>query len=111
MSHALRRNPDFRTDLRVQIIWYLEDADEDVARRFETPVEQTVLAIIQQPEIGRVRNFQHSRLRGLHSFRVRRPFNKFVLFYRVDDHAIEFWRLMYGSRDLPRRLLQPPGMD
>jgi hypothetical protein len=32
-----------------------------------------------------------------------------VLFYEVDDGDVLLRRAMHGQRDLPRRLLQPPG--
>jgi hypothetical protein len=36
---------------------------------------------------------------GIRSFRVERPFHRLLLFYR------------HGSRDLPRRLREPPELD
>jgi toxin ParE1/3/4 len=47
----------------------------------------------------------------LHSFRVEPPFNVHLIFYRVVDDALFAERLMHGARDLPRRLLEPPGLD
>jgi plasmid stabilization system protein ParE len=45
-------------------------------------------------------------LRDLYSFQVERPFQNILIFYRVTENALQAWRLMHGSRDLPRRLVE-----
>ena len=52
---------------------------------------------------------KHPLLQGLRSFRVEPPFDKLLVFYRSTEQALQAWRLMHGTRDLPRRLVEPPG--
>ena len=42
---------------------------------------------------------------------IARPFQKHVIFYRYDDKSLFAERVMHGTRDLPRRLLEPPAAD
>jgi plasmid stabilization system protein ParE len=111
MSRILRRNPTFTSDAQNQFDWYWEKAGEAVAWRFGAAVEETILALARQPELGARRRFKHPRLIGLRSFRVQSPFGRILLFYRVNETELEFWRLMHGARDLARRLLEPPGWE
>lgn len=111
MSRSFRRNPCFTADVQREFEWYWDEAGEEVAWRFETAVEQTLLFIARQPELGRLRRFRNPAVRDLRSFRIEPPFNKLLIFYRVERDCVEVWRLMHGARDLPRRLVQPPAME
>ena len=42
-------------------------------------------------------------------FLVFRPFSKHILFYELREDDVVMRRAMHGQRDLPRRLLEPPG--
>lgn len=108
MSQRFRRNPFFTADVQKEFAWYWDEAGEEVAWRFEAAVERTLLAIAQQPGLGRERRFRNPVLRGLRSFRVEPPFTELLIFYRLEGDTIEAWRLMHGARDLPRRLAKPP---
>src|SRR3989442_11326876 len=46
---------------------------------------------------------------ALRSFAVEQPFQRFLIFYREDGAILQAVRLMDGARDLPRRLMEPPG--
>jgi toxin ParE1/3/4 len=107
MSRTLRRNPRFTADVQDQFAWYWDEAGEEVAWRFEAAVEQTLMAIARQPDLGQPRHFKHPQLHGLRALTVARPFSKLLLFYRPKADHIEAWRLMHGARDLPRRLIEP----
>ena len=111
MSLCFRRNPFFTADVQKEFAWYWDEAGEEVAWRFETAVERTLIAIARQPGLGRERRFRHPILRGLRSFRVEPPFNRLLIFYRIEGDCIEAWRLMHGARDLPRRLAEPPATE
>ena len=104
MSSELRRSSHFSADVLRQFGWYVDKAGEDVAWRFEAAVEETLRAIAQQPELGRLRRFENPRLAQLRSIPVTRPFNKLIIFYRAEGDTVEAWRLMHGARDLPWRL-------
>ena len=42
---------------------------------------------------------------------VRKPFDKHLIFYRVCGDTLDIVRIVHGRRDLPRRLLDPPGAE
>jgi plasmid stabilization system protein ParE len=111
MSLPVLQRETFEADVANRFRWYLEEAGETVAQRFKTAVDETLDYLSLHPELGRRRRFRHPRLADLRSFRVKPPFNKVIAFYRVTDTYLEAWRLMHGSRDLPRRLLEAHGLD
>lgn len=109
MSLALEKAEAFREDFALQALWYVREAREDVARRFEPAVDATLRRLCAQPDLGRARQFRHPKLQGLRSLPVARPFQRFLVFYRVAGGTLQAVRLMHGARDLPRRLSEPPG--
>jgi toxin ParE1/3/4 len=109
MKLSLHRADEFNTDFDQQYRWYLSEADEEVAERFFEALENTLQILLTQPELGHRRKFRRSALSNLRSFRVEPPFDKLLIFYRYNDAELSAERLMHGSRDLPRRLAEPPG--
>jgi len=77
-----------------------------LAWRFKASVDSTLFKLAVLPDLGRKRHFRNPALSGLRSFRVDPPFNRFLIFYRVEAQVLVAWRLMHGSRDLPRRLAE-----
>ena len=106
MSRSLERSDDFWDDLARQVDWYRDEAGSAVALRFVDAVEATLHALLEQPRMGRLRFRDWPELKGIRSFRVRRPFNRFLIFYRTTDDELLAERLIYGGRDLPRRLME-----
>ena len=109
MSLALEKADVFREDFALRALWYVREADEDLARRFQAALDATLQLLCRQPGMGRIRRFRHPKLRDLRSFPVQRPFNNLLIFYRANGGTLQAWRLMHGARDLPRRLLEAPG--
>jgi len=99
----------FRRDFASQALWYVRRAEGDLAHRFQQAVDSTLRLLCDQPGIGRERRFRNPRLQGLRSLVVERPFQRLVIFYRVEGETLQAIRLMHGARDLPRRLADPPG--
>lgn len=106
MNRELKRSDDFWDDLAQQVDWYRDQANPEAALRFVDAVEATLNALLAQPEIGRARFRNWPELAGIRSFRVAKPFHRFLIFYRADDSTLFAERLIYGGRDLPRRLLE-----
>lgn len=106
MSLLLQRSDDFWADLTQQVDWYRDEAGPAVSLRFVDAIEATLLSLMDQPGMGRARFRNWPELDGVHSFRVRRPFHRFLIFYRFDDNTLFAERLIYGGRDLPGRLLE-----
>jgi toxin ParE1/3/4 len=103
MTLALHRSDDSNRDFDLQYRWYLEQAGEAVAERY------LEAALATQPDLGRRRKFRHPALRGIRSFRLASPFGVHLIFYRHNSAELSAERLMHGARDLPRRLVEPPG--
>ena len=104
---SLQRADEFNADFDQQYSWYVEKAGEEIAERFLRAVANTLPLLAERPDSGRRRKFRNPMLRDLYSFQVERPFQKILIFYRVDGNILQAWRLMHGARDLPRRLVEP----
>jgi len=107
MNLPYQRGTKFNADFDAQYRWYFEHADEGFAGRFLEAVEASLNLLATQPALGAPRKFRHPKLAGLRSFRVQPPFNRILIFYQIVRDEINAWRLMDGSRDLSRRLIEP----
>jgi len=111
MNLFVEKSPLFHADVTKQFGWYFDEAGEELAWRFFRTVDLMLLKLSRQPDLGRVRHFRNSLLHGLRSFRVQPPFHRLLIFYRHGVAALIAERLMHGARDLPRRLVEPPGSN
>ncbi len=109
MNLTLHRSDDFNRDFDLQYRWHLEQAGEAIAERFLQALLNTLRLLAAQPGLGRQREFRHPALRGMRSFRLASPFEVHLIFYRHRASELFVERLMHGARDLPRRLVEPPG--
>ena len=109
MSLSIRKSPLFHEDVARQFEWYFDGAGEELAWKFFASVDSTLLKLARQPDLGRRRRFKNPQLFGLWSFQVESPFDRLLIFYREQAGELMAERLMHGSRDLPRRLAEPPG--
>jgi toxin ParE1/3/4 len=98
-------------DLDLQYEWYAENADEDVAERYLAAVERTRISLCQQPDLGRLCHFRGRKLANLRSIPMEGAFKKHLMFFRLQDDTLFIFRVLHGVRDLPRRLLDPPGVE
>jgi plasmid stabilization system protein ParE len=106
MILAVQKADSFKADFERQFAWYVENAGDAVAWRFQAALDTTLLKLARQPDFGRPRRFRHPLLRDLRSSPLTRPFNRLLIFYRVRGAALQAWRLLHGARDLPRRLVE-----
>ncbi len=107
----VRKTDAFIADVELQFEWYVLHAGWKVANRYLDAVEATCRLLGQHPYLGPRGAFTRPRLHGWRCFLVSRPFNKHLLFYEVVGDDLVLRRAMHGHRDLPRRLLEPPGTD
>jgi plasmid stabilization system protein ParE len=105
----LRRSDDFISDLERQYEWYVINAGLDIAEQYLITVEATCRMLGQHPQLGPVAGFAHPRLANWRFIVVFRPFQKHLLFYEINEEGVILRRAMHGHRDLPRRLIDPPG--
>ena len=106
MKLPLHRAGEFNADFDQQYRWYLAEAGEEIAERFLRAATNTLL-LSEQPDLGRRRKFRHPLLHDLRSIQVEKPFQKILIFYRHNATELSAERLMHGTRDLPRRLVEP----
>ncbi len=107
MSWQVRKAEQFIADFDAQFRWYDRKGGWEVAQRYLIAVDRTLEELAQQPELGRLRHFPQPELRGIRSLAAKRPFHRHLIFYRFDEAGVEAWRVIHGSRDLPRRLIEP----
>jgi plasmid stabilization system protein ParE len=108
---SLLKSADFIADVELQFGWYEANGGWEVADRYLNAIEVTCNLLGRHPQLGPSGNFRHLRLRDWRFFIVRRPFNEHVLFYEHTGEDVIFRRTMRGQRNLPRRLLDPPGAE
>ncbi len=106
---SVLKSDDFISDVERQFDWYVVNAGWEIAERYLTAVETTARLLEQHPNLGPRGGFTHPRLRDWRFFVVFRPFNKHILFYEVIGNDVLLRRAIHGHRNLPKRLLEPPG--
>src|SRR3954463_10355026 len=102
---------DFTQDLDLQQDWYTKQRDEKLGLAYVTSVEMTLARLAEHPTFGTVCRFRHQKLAGLRRCVVDKPFQSNLVFYRVEGGDLIGFRVISGWRDLPRRLLDPPGAE
>jgi plasmid stabilization system protein ParE len=107
MNLVIAKTSLYHADVTSQFGWYFDEAGEEVAWQFFNAADQTLGKLSRQPGLGRYRKFRNPVLAGIRSFRVEPPFQKLLIFYRHTATELSAERLMHGSRDLPRRLVEP----
>jgi plasmid stabilization system protein ParE len=108
MSRAIQKAREFTADFENLFSWYVDKAGVEVAWRFQSALDISLVKLSIQPDLGRPRHFRHPKLHGLRSFPVMHPFDKLLIFYRANDETLDAVRLMHGARSLPRRLRESP---
>ena len=100
----IRRSEKFDIDLERQFRWYLLETGLDpipaleLAERFAGTVTRTLDSLLRNPQMGRPRFVSFADLPGMRSWRLERPFNRFLIFYRVEGKVIFAERLLEGHR-------------
>jgi plasmid stabilization system protein ParE len=104
MSTSLVQSEDFHADLEQQFAWYIHESKLDladaieVAQKFKLAVLDTLDFLVRHPEVGRRRFPQFTDLEGTRSWRVNRPFDRFLIFYHIQGETILVDRLIEGHR-------------
>ncbi len=103
---TVQRSECFDADLERQFRWYLLEADLDpvesleLATRFAEAVDAALDILAQNPEIGPRRFRTYPDLAGTRSWRVQKPFHRFIIFYRFERGVIRAERLLEGHSRL-----------
>ena len=91
-------------DLDRQYRWYLKHASVEVADGFFTAFHSAFDSLLVHPHLGWDRLFRGRKLSGLRSKMLDAPYEKFLIYYRIEPDCVSVERVMHGSRDVPRRL-------
>ncbi len=111
MSLRVVQTPESLTDIALQADYYAQRENVALAQRFTDAVKTTVRLLASHPWIGKETDYAHPKLTGIRFFLVRKPFDRHLIFYRVCGDTLDIVRIIDGRRDLPRRLLDPPGAE
>jgi plasmid stabilization system protein ParE len=111
MSLPIWHSSRFEQDVVGQTEWYLTRAGAAVAIEFGDKVDAVLRRLGEFPESGVEWRRPEPELAGLRFIPVDDPFDRFLIFYRVAGGEVRLARLMHGMRDLPHRLLEPPGAE
>ena len=111
MSLRVVQTPESLADIALQADYYAQRENVALAQRFTDAVKATVRLLVVHPWIGKETDYTHPKLAGIRLFLVQKPFDKHLIFYRVCGDTLDIVRVVHGLRDLPRRLLDPPGAE
>ena len=95
-------------DLALQAAYYTRVDSADRAKRYLTAVEITLSKLQLQPRIGHPCTYTHPKLRGLRKWRVKQPYGRMQIYYRIEADTLDVFRIVSSDRDTPKRLLDPP---
>ena len=95
-------------DRTLQYLWYLENADEQIAERFLLAVNETIQTVAGKPDLGRPSHFTAPELVCIRSIQIKKPFRNHLLFY-WEGSSLRVERIIHGARDIPRRMVENPG--
>lgn len=108
MSLIVVRSSWFESDVEQAFEWYLVNANLQVADAYLDSVQLTLRRLSRQPNLGRPRFPGFREFSGIRSWRIEAPFNRRLIFYRVEGEHLQAWRTLHGARNLRRRLLEDP---
>jgi toxin ParE1/3/4 len=92
-------------DIDAHASYLAQHASEAVASRFLEMLASLMLRILETPELGPRWESDAPALQGVR-FRNPRKFRNHLVFYRLTDDCIEIVRVLHGSRDLEKHLLE-----
>ncbi len=111
MSLRVVQTPESLADIALQAEGYAQRANVALAERFTEALKITVRLLADHPWIGKETDYPHPKLARIRLFLMHKPFDKHLVFYRVCGDTLDIVRIVHGMRDLPRRLLIPPGAE
>ena len=103
---TIQRSERFDTDVERQFRWYLVETGLEpvdalvLATRFAEAVDAALESLRRNPEMGRPRLRTYPELAGTRSWAVRKPFQRFTIFYRIDSKVLFAERLLEGHSRL-----------
>ena len=99
MSRRATWYPRARRDVVDQALYLDDEADAATAERFLGALERTLRSLLDFPDMGSPRLFQHPKLKGVRVMPIR-GFERHLIFYRPTRAGIVIVRVLHASRDL-----------
>ena len=94
-----RIRPRAWLDIEETMTHLKEKAGLDAGARFYDKVRASVARLADYPEIGPMR--QDLEPAGIRSWHVARPFENWLIFYRISGDYLEILRIKHGAMNLP----------
>ena len=81
-------------------------AQDNVASAWKVAeaAQHTFELLVEHPALGRIRNFENHV--GIRSIPIR-GFEKYLVFYRIEEKAVRIIRILHGARDLSQEFPPP----
>ncbi len=99
-TKRLRLEQEAEEDLEAGVLYYRDEAGEEVALRFIAAVEDSFSLLREHPEAGRkYETAPSSRLREIHAWPLR--VFPYIIFYELTDTEILVLGIIEGYQDLP----------
>ncbi|MCR4378936.1 MAG: type II toxin-antitoxin system RelE/ParE family toxin [Rhodospirillales bacterium] len=92
-------------DIDEAVLYYVAEADKDVALGFIDALERAFEQIAHHPASGAPRYAHELDLPGLYFHPLKRY--PYLVFYREHDDHIDVWRVLHASRDIPAWMAEP----
>lgn len=92
-SRRLNLSPEAKQDIRDILMFTERRWDKNQRSRYKAKLDQTLRDLIRFPARGRSRDDVSPGLRGL-------PVEAHVIYYRVDEQAINVVRILHGAMDV-----------
>ena len=78
----------------------------DLGLRFLTLAYEAFDLISSQPEMGWSSRLKNKKLADVRVFRIKAPFEKYLIFYRRVAAGIEILRVLHGAQDIDQYLFE-----
>jgi plasmid stabilization system protein ParE len=100
MARILLR-PKARRDINGILVYYIETAGVDVARRFRKAATESFRELAGLPMMGAPRKVAKPEFLGVRMWRVR-GFESYLIFYMPHNDGIAVERVIHASQDYQR---------
>jgi len=95
--------PKARRDINGILVYYIETAGIDLARRFRTAATESFRELAKLPSMGSPRKVRKPEFLGVRMWRVR-GFESYLIFYMPRKDGIDVERVVHASQDYQRVL-------
>lgn len=76
-----------------------------IARKFNDTLQHAMKLLREFPEIGSVWPSDHKLLQDIRFWPLAKPFQRYLVFYRLNIQIIEIVDVMHGAQDAENKLL------